>query len=109
MVQTLITYEEALTIIGTLPSMEPRPNARNIRTVNRHFDERLSTIPSFQSATLGYAGMDKKTELYLLDSTVPWVDFDNPGTVRQGTDGSLDAGAQRYQQAIYDGRVTIFT
>ena len=39
---------------------------------------------------------------------MPWVNFD-PGPVQQGTDGSLDAGAQRDQQAIYDGRVTIFT
>ena len=109
MVQTLITYEEALTIIGTLPSMEPRPNATIIRVVDRHLDERLSTIPSFQSATLGYAGIAKKAELYALNSTVPWVDFDNPGPVRQVTDGSLEAGGQRDQQAIYDGHVTIFT
>ena len=34
--------------------------------------------------------------------------FENPGPVRQGTDGSLDAGTQRYQQAIYYDRVTIF-
>ena len=109
MVQTLTTYEEALNIIGALPSMDPRPNATNIRSVNRHLDERLSTIPSFQSAMLGYAGMSNKAELYALDSTVPWVDFENPGPVRQGIDGSLDAGAQRGQQAIYNGRVTIFT
>ena len=37
------------------------------------------------------------------------MDFENPGPVRQGTDGSLDAGAQQDQQAIYDGRVAIFT
>ena len=60
-------------------------------------------------ATLGYTGMAKKAELYALDSTVQWVDFENHGTVRQGTDGSLDAGAQRDQQAIYDGRVAILT
>ena len=53
--------------------------------------------------------MAKKAELYALDSTMPWVDFENPGPVRQGTDGSLDAGAQRYHQAIYDGRIVIFT
>ena len=82
---------------------------KNIRAVDRHLDEQLPTILSFQSETLGYAGMAKKAELYELDSTVPWVDFENPGPVRQGTDGSLDAGAQRDQQAIYDGRVAIFT
>ena len=53
--------------------------------------------------------MAKQAELYALDSTVPWVDFENPGPVWQGTDGSLDAGAQQDQQAIYDGRVAIFT
>ena len=109
MVHTLTTYEEALNVIGALPSMDPRLNATNIRAFDLHLDERLSTIPSFQSAKLGYAGMAKKAELYALDSTMPWVDFENPGPVRQGTDGSLDAGAQRDQQAIYDGRVAIFT
>ena len=89
--------------------MDPRPNATNIRAVDRHLYERLSTIPSYQSAMIGYAGMAKKVKLYALDSTVPWVDFENPGPVRQGTDGSLDAGSQRNQQAIYDGCVAIFT
>ena len=53
--------------------------------------------------------MAKKAELYALDSTVPWVYFENPGPVRQGTDGSLETGALRDQQAIYDGCVAIFT
>ena len=109
MVQTLINYEEALNVIGALPSMDPRPNATNIRAIDRHLDEQLSTIPSYQLATLGYAGMAKKAGLYALDSTVPWMDLKNPGPVRQGPDVSLDAGPQRDQQAIYNGRVTIFT
>ena len=71
MVQTITNYEEALNVIGALPSMDPRPNATNICAVDRHLDERLSTIPSYQSATLGYAGMAKKAELYALDSTMP--------------------------------------
>ena len=53
--------------------------------------------------------MANKAELYVMDSTVPWVNFQNPRPVRHGTDGSLDAGPQKDQQAIYDGRVTIFT
>ena len=81
MVNTLITYDEALTVIGTLPTMAPRPNATNICAVDRHLDGRLSTIPSFQSTTFGYAGMAKKAELYALDTTTPWADFTNPGPV----------------------------
>ena len=53
--------------------------------------------------------MAKKAELYALDTTTPWADFVNPGPVGEGTDGSLDAGAQHDQQAIYDGRVSIYT
>ena len=53
--------------------------------------------------------MAKKAELYALDTTTPWEDFANPEPVREGTDGLLDAGAQRDQQAIYDGRVSIYT
>ena len=52
--------------------------------------------------------MTKKAELYALDTTTPWAYFANPGPVQEGTDGSLDTGAQRYQQAIYDGRVSIY-
>ena len=71
MVQTLITSEEALNVIGEIPSMDPQPNATHICAVDCHLDERLSTIPSYQSSTLGYAGMAKKAKLYALDSTVP--------------------------------------
>ena len=109
MVNALITYNGALTVIGTLPTMAPRPNVTNIHAVDCHLYEQLSTTPSFKSTTFGYAGMTKKAELYALDTTTPWADFENPGPVREGTDGSLDAGPQRDQQAIYDGRVSIYT
>ena len=109
MVNALISYDEALTVIGTLPTMASRPNATNIRAVDHHLDEQLSTIRSFQSTTFGYAGMTKKAELYALDTNTPWVDFANPGPFREGTEGSLDAGAQCDQQAIYDVRVSIYT
>ena len=95
MVNALIIYDEALTVIGTLLTMAPRPNANNICAVYCHLDERLSTIPSFQSTTFGYAGMSKNADLYALDTTTPWSDFANPGPVREGTDRSLGAGAQR--------------
>ena len=89
--------------------MAPRPNVTNICAVDRHLDDRLSAIPSFQSTTFRYAGRAKKVELYVLDTTTPWADFVNPGPVQEGTDRSLDAGAQRDQQAIYDGRVSMYT
>ena len=77
MVNALITYYEAITVIGTITTMAPRPNANNIHKVDHHLDERLSTIPSFQSTTFGYAGMAKKAELYALDTTTPWANFAN--------------------------------
>ena len=49
-----------------------------------------------------------KAELCALDSTTPWADFSNPRPVQEGTDGSLDSGAQRDQQATYDSRVSIY-
>ena len=93
MVNALITYDEALAVIGDLLTMAPRPNATNICAVDRHLDERLSTILSFQSTTFRYAGMAKKAELYALDTTTPWAYFANPGPVQEVNDGSLDAGA----------------
>ena len=77
--------------------MDPRPNGTNISAVNRHLDKSLSTIPYFKSTTFGYTCIAKKDELYALDTTTIWADFANPGPVREGTDGSLDAGEQRYQ------------
>ena len=53
--------------------------------------------------------MAKKDELYALDTTTPWADFANSGPVQEGTDGLLDAGTQRDQQAIYNARVSICT
>ena len=67
MVNTLITYDKELTVIGTLPTMSPITNATNICAVDRHLDEQLSTIPYFHSTTFGYAGMAKQAELYALD------------------------------------------
>ena len=81
MVNALITYDEALTFIGTLPTMAPRPNVTNIFAFDRHLDERISTIPSFQSTKFGYAGTTKKAELYTLYTTTPWADFANTGPV----------------------------
>ena len=89
--------------------MASRTNATNIRAVDRHLDERLSSIPYFQSTTFGYTCMAKKDELYALDTTTPWADFANSGPVQEGTDGLLDAGTQRDQQAIYNARVSICT
>ena len=81
MVNALITNHEALTVIGILPTMAPRTNAINIHAVGRHLDERLSTIPYFQSTSFGYAGMTKKADLYVLDTTTTWADLANPEPV----------------------------
>ena len=83
MVNTLITYDDALTVIGTLPTIAPRPNATNIHAVDRHLDERLSTILSFQSTTFGYAGMAKKSEFYAMDTNTPCADFSIPGQCKK--------------------------
>ena len=76
---TLITYDEAKGIIGTLPTLDPRPNAVNLRTLSQYIEQKLKTIPSHQSAEFGYMGMAMPVEQYALQTNTPWNDWLDPG------------------------------
>jgi hypothetical protein len=74
MAPTLITYEEAKATIGTLLSLDPRPNSVNIRALLMDLEQKLETIPSHQSPEHGYAGMVMDPALYALRApTTPWT------------------------------------
>ena len=88
-----ILFEDA-TIIGVLPSVAPRPNHTNIRALDHDLCEKLQSIPSQQSKAFGYLGMAQYIEEYALNTNKPWVDWDNPGPVRGGTDGTLTSTQQ---------------
>ena len=68
-----ISYEEAKEIIGTLPSVAPRPNASNLRVLAEILEQRAQTIPApQQSPEYGYLGMVQPAAIYALQTNIPW-------------------------------------
>ena len=49
----IITTEKATAIVGTLPSLEPRPSGTNIDALETDIIDKLSGTPSFQSRDKG--------------------------------------------------------
>ena len=43
----IVMFEEAAARIGILPTLEPRPNAKNIRALMKALKEVVQGIPSF--------------------------------------------------------------
>ncbi len=75
----LVTYEDTKATIGTLPSLEPRPNSTNLRALTIDLTDKLTTIRSQQSADFGYAGLVDEADVYALKCTTPWNDWPDPG------------------------------
>ena len=69
-----VTFEYALTVIGTLPSLEPRPTATNIHVLKIDLVDKLTMIPSRQSVNFGYSGKVEADVVYALKMSIPWVD-----------------------------------
>ena len=97
---TNITVDEAVRIIGTLPSLAPHPNATNIRALEVAFFDALEGIPSQQSPEFGYKGMSQQAAEYALNVNVPWIDFPDPGNHRQA-DGTMNTQQHRDADAIF--------
>ena len=79
----LVTFEEAAAQIGVLPSLEPRPNTKNLRALIKALTEAVQGIPSYQSEKYGYMGMVVTPEEYVLTGEQPWQDFPDPGYHRE--------------------------
>ena len=89
-----ITFEDAVSIIGKLPPLHPRPSGTNLRACTLDLIGKLSGMPSHQFPDHGYSGMVKEPAIYALTSpTTPWVDWPNPGPHRT-IDAALDAAGQ---------------
>ena len=102
-----ITYEEAKEVIGILPSLEPRPNATNIRAMWIDMVDKLTTIPSQQSADHGYAGMIQPVEIYALDTNVPWGDWNDPGP-HFNIDTDWDEEEKEQAEVFYKANKKVF-
>ena len=105
MAPTLVTYEAAKDIIGTLPSVDPRPNAVNLRALSTDLEQKLETIPSQQSPECGYVGMVMPDEIYALRTDTPWQDWPDPGPHPQAAATTAEQGNIR---ALYDAEKTVY-
>ena len=101
----LITYEDTKATIGSLPSLEPRPNSTNLRALTIDLTDKLTTIRSQQSADFGYAGLVDEADVYALKCTTPWTDWPDPGPHRPqaATTTERDNNA-----IIYDANKCVF-
>ena len=66
-------------MIGTLPSLAPRPTATNIRALEIDLVDKLTMIPSEQSVDFGYSGKVEADVVYTLKTNIPWVDWQKLG------------------------------
>ena len=77
---TIITMEEVATLLGSpLPTTNPRPNFENIRTLRRHIERALMTLPCPQSIHLGWKGLVMSQEMYALLTPTPFRRPNDPG------------------------------
>ena len=74
-----VTSEHALAVIGTLPSLAPRPTATSIRALEIDLVDKLTIISSKKSIDFGYSGKVEADVVYALKMSIPWVDWLNPG------------------------------
>ena len=77
----VVTYADAVAAIRTLPSFSPRPCATNIRARTIDLIDKLTVVPSEQSADLGFSRLVEQDAVYALQTNVPWLNFANPGQV----------------------------
>ena len=102
---SLVTFEDAAARIGVLPSLEPRPNTKNLRALIKALTEAVQGIPSYQSEKYGYMGMVVTPEEYVLTGEQPWQDFPDPGYHRElgGT-----ASKQKDRETEFQARKTVY-
>ena len=63
---TAITTDEVTTLLRTLPSTDPCPNAENIRALRLHIERALQLLPCPQSVHLGWKGLAMSQGMYAL-------------------------------------------
>ena len=102
---SLVSYEAAAARIGVLPSLAPRPNARNLRAMQKALTEALQGIPSYQSQRYGYMGFVTSPEEYALTGEPAWFNYADPGFHR---DLGGTAATQRDKDVEYNVQKIIF-
>ncbi len=103
----LVTIEIAAKKIGTLPSLEPRPNHSNVRALECTLYNHLKAIPSPQSPEWGFRGLAKQPLEYGLKSQTPWQNANDPGEHRLA-DGTLTIRDQSDADVIFAAEAQAF-
>ena len=108
-----ITLETAKALIGTLPSLAPRPTGATIRALEEDLIKKLGSTPSHQSREHGYIGMVMHPILYARRCNTPWADFPDPGPHRT-IDPSMNTAGQNdllveynYNKSVYDSEQNV--
>ena len=99
----MVTYADAVAAIGTLPSLAPRPCSTNIRALTVDLIDKLTIIPSEQSADLGYSGLAEQDAVYALQTNVPWTNWLNPGQILM-TNEAWTSDQSRTARTIYTSK-----
>ncbi len=75
-----ITYDEVAALVGiNIPTLEPHPNFKCIRTLCQDFEQPSNVYPCPQSVQHGWRGMVMARKLYALLTTIPFCLPTNPG------------------------------
>ena len=108
-----VTMEMAIALVGTLPSLAPRPTGAGIRKLEQDLIAKLGSLPSHQSREHGYIGMIMQPVLYARRSNAAWQDFPDPGPHRTidpqlNTAGQADVLVEwTYKKGVYDSEQNI--
>jgi len=105
--------EMATALVGTLPTLAPRPTGATIRALEQDLVKKLGSIPSHQSREHGYIGMILQPVLYARRTNTPWADFVDPGPHR-AIDPAMNTAGQadllvdyNYRKGVYDSEQNV--
>ena len=69
-----LTFKDALKVIGTLPSLSPRPTATNICALEINLVDKLTMIPSEKYVDFGYSWKLEADIVYTVKTNILWFD-----------------------------------
>ena len=76
---TLISYDEVADALANPPTLTPRPNFNNLRSLRRHMQRALQRLSCPQSNILGWSGFVMARPMYLLLSPMAFILPMDPG------------------------------
>lgn len=97
-----VSREKVTSVIGTAPSLFPRPNVTNIDALEKYLVDKQSGKRSPQSADLGYSGLIEATDIYALKSP-NWKYRESPDPGAHHTiDAELNSAGQADAQVVWE-------